>query len=569
MAVGENMTIRRKLLLTFISIFIILGGSEVFSLIQINHYSKTLEDIRDNSIERTLKMERLKLDVVQVQQWLTDISATRAAEGFDDGFEVADEYAVDFRETLHELKALVTKEEVNQLDQFLNLFENYYSLGIEMAEAYIAEGPEEGNKLMDPFDEQSDELNERIDVYLGETIANLTTEMEAISSGMKSTTKSTVIIGIIGFMLTAIFSYLISRSISTRLYQLQNHAEIISDGDLSTPIITKGNDEIGRLGNAFENMRVQLNTLVKTINTHSSQIINNSKELNAMSSQTRESTALISTAMEEITAGVEQQLMDVNDILEATRNTTENVLKGNSLADSTIKYAEESTVVAREGQEKMNESLASLNHTFKDIEMATKNVQSLGEKSNQIGEVIDFIQQISEQTNLLALNAAIEAARAGEHGHGFAVVANEVRQLAEETKEATVRISALIKETQDETEKSVQLMEKNMAQFEQQVVNIESSNLTLNNIVNQVTETEDNVQTLNELLNEIESDALQVHKMIDNITAIMEEASTSSEEVTSSAHEQNEMVERISDTIHESVEMATELTKKIERFTIE
>lgn len=562
------MTIKRKLLSTFVLVFIILGGIEIYSVVQVYQYSKTLEEIKDEDIVKTLKAEQLKLDVVQVQQWLTDISATRASAGFDDGFEIAAEYATDFRNTVNELKELGTLVEIEELDSYLESFEEYYAVGIKMAEAYIKFGPEQGNIFMEDFDQYSEDINANIDSYVEQNVAKLNLDIDTIYQGMKTNINRTLIIISIGFALTALASYLIFRSISRNLTSLQHNAEIITGGDLTKPIATSQKDEFGKLANSFENMRYHLHALVKSISTNSSQIIHNSFELDNISKQTSKSAFQIATAVDQIASGIEQQSIGANHILKAIQDTTSQVLEGNTLADRTIQTAAHSTTTATEGKENIEKSIESLNKTFTDLESATKTVQALGQRSDQIGEIIEFINQISEQTNLLALNAAIEAARAGEHGKGFSVVADEVRNLAEETKEATSRIANLIQETQSETEFSITLMENNLAKFEQQVAIIQSGGLTLNNIVNQVKETENNVQQLKDILHTINTNAFQVQDMLENITAVIQQTSSSSEEVSSSAQEQAAMVQEIAIALEHSAKLAGELADNIKTFKV-
>src|SRR5699024_10139328 len=143
------------------------------------------------------------------------------------------------------------------------------------------------------------------------------------------------------------------------------------------------------------------------------------------------------------------------------QDTTNQVATGNNFVHNTLDVATESTNAAKEGKVKVDESIEQLQLSYGELKHVTEGVQSLGNRSKQIGEIIDFIHDISDQTNLLALNAAIESARAGEHGRGFAVVADEVRKLAEETTDATSSIANLIKETQNETNDVVLRMEQN------------------------------------------------------------------------------------------------------------
>lgn len=562
------MTIKRKLLLTFLLVFTVLGGTEIYLVSQMAAYSSTLDDIKQRSIEKALMAEQLKLDIVQVQQWLTDISATRGAEGFDDGFDIAAEYAADFKKTLNELKSLETADIVEEMDDFSILFDNFYETGQKMAQAYIDGGPEKGNPLMEQFDGYSEEMNEQVNTYLEATITELKQDIDQMHSGMNDDMNNTIIIMILGMVLTGIVSYIIAYGISRNLSRLQKNADFIAKGELTKSIAIESKDEVGKLAYAFEHMRLQLHKLATSIRGHAAEVTDNSYYLENNMKQTGESAEQIAMTIGEVANGVEHQATQSNEILEAMHDTTNQVVEGNQLAENTIKNAAQSTLLASEGKEKMEASIVALNDTAIELETATKNVQALGERSEQIGDIITMIDGIAKQTNLLALNAAIEAARAGESGKGFSIVAEEVRKLSEETNAATNQIRKLIESTQEETTKAIAVLENNMAKFEQQVFIIKSGSETLHHIVAQVQETETNVEQLKEILQRVNENAFQVQHMMEDITSIIEETSAASEEVSASAEEQTVTIQEISATIEKLSKVADELNGQIKLFHV-
>lgn len=527
-----------------------------------------LETIKNDSHVKAIKAQQLKIDVVQVQQFLTDISATRGLDGLDDGFEEAEKHASSFRSIIQDLKEISTKKETEQLDKFLRDFEDFYETGKSMANGYIENGPKEGNKLMLPFDDYSAELNEKINVFMENNLTSLSLDMTEISEQMAKNAQMTIIIFIIGLILASIASFIISKNIGNHLKALEKNTKLIADGDLSKRIKTNQKDELGRVSLSFEHMRVHLHSLVSTIHDLSNQLLHTNKELSEIAIQTGESSKQIAYSIDEIASGVDQQSTDTNQILTSIHDTTTQVEEGNHFVKNTLEVASNSTATAQDGKVKVDKSIEQLQDSYQEMKRATKNVQSLGERSKQIGEIVDFINDISDQTNLLALNAAIESARAGEHGKGFSVVADEVRKLAEETTRATGRITNLIKETQSETNEVITLMENNLDHFEGQVHTASENGVTLDQIVTQAKNTEENVSKLQAILQAINTNALSVQSMIENISAIMEETSSAAEEVSSSAEEQAAMSDDISKNIHQAEKMAQQLQQQIKVFKI-
>lgn len=563
------MTIRRKLVLTFLAVFIALVSIELFTIFQLKQSNNTLEQIKDEVLVKTLGAEQLKLDVVQTQQFLTDISATRARSGYDDGFEEAEEHAITFRSTINDLKAISTPDEIEQLDTYLTDFEAYYEVGIEMAHEYIDNGPDSGNVLMGPFDEYSEDINESIDLFVSDNITKLNNEIDTVHNKMSSTITMTIVLLIIALVLLGLASFIIPRNIGMKLTELQKHSLIISSGDLTKRVIGIGKDEIGQVAETFEQMRVQLHNLVTSINKVSTDIVNTNRSLSSISEQTNDSSIQIAQSIDEIASGIEQQSIDSTAILDSLQDTTSSVTAGNEFVDETLSAAKNSTVKALSGRDQVGNSVNELQQTFSQLEHTTKQVQALGERSNQIGEIVSFINDISEQTNLLALNAAIESARAGEHGRGFSIVADEVRNLAEETTEATSRISRLVDETQRETNDVIVTMEEHLRHFEQQVHSIEESNIALDEIVNHAEMTEVNVGELKNVLQTINENALHVQNMLENISAIINESSIAAEQVASAAEEQTAMVEETTATIDQSTTMAEQLIEDVQTFKID
>ncbi|MFC7373406.1 methyl-accepting chemotaxis protein [Fictibacillus iocasae] len=559
------MAIRKKLFLIIFLACLILGGILTFSIYENMLASERTEQFEREQLQRLRLADQLKLDVVQVQQWLTDISATRAAPGLDDGFVVAEEYAKDFDKTLKTLKQGRNNEEL----QYLQIsFNDYYLSGKKMAQSYIDGGPEKGNVMMKEFDQAASDINERVDRYIDESIAESQKDTEAFKKDMEYMTKLTLILMIVGLIVTATISHFISSRIANHLKLLQEKANLIAQGNLSIPVDVLSKDEIGMLSQSFEEMRQQLKSLVQSIQQQSKEMNTTSFSIQSGVNQSGQASTHIADAITEVASGVEHQSIQASSILEAIQGINGSVNTGHEAAEKTIRSAVESTNAAMDGKTKILDGIYLFQETVKDLEKTTATIRNLENKANEIGGISELIHNISDQTNLLALNATIEAARAGEHGKGFAVVASEVRKLAEETKEATSRITTLIQDTQKDTKTSLSYIEQNLLQFSEQERVFLESGQSLDVIVENVQGTETQIQDLMEGLQTIRQNAASVQGMVEEITAISEESSASSEEVAASAQEQTALLSQISGDMKHLTHLAQELSVKADSFQV-
>ncbi len=253
------------------------------------------------------------------------------------------------------------------------------------------------------------------------------------------------------------------------LQELARQAGMIAGGDLTVDIVQKSKDEVGQLALAFKVMVENLRkALGKTIEAS-----------DAVASASSE----ISSTTEEMAAGMEEQSNQSGEISNAVEEMTKTIVENSKNAVHTAETANQAKVVAEQGGRVVEETVAEMNRIASVVNQSAETVKALGKSSDQIGEIIGVIDDIADQTNLLALNAAIEAARAGEQGRGFAVVADEVRKLAERTTKATKEIASMIKTIQSDTMGAVTSMNEGTKQVNEGIRLAEKAGLSLKEIV--------------------------------------------------------------------------------------
>ena len=256
-----------------------------------------------------------------------------------------------------------------------------------------------------------------------------------------------IAVSVIAILLTVILAWLLTKSIVNPLTRAVRAAEEIAGGDLTKAIEIDGKDEATQLLRSLSTMQQNLRKTIELIAGSATQLASAAEELSAVT--------------EESSRGLQQQNNEIEQAATAVNEMTAAVEEVARNAVSTSEASQESNQTARQGRDRVVETVRSIQDMTQQIQATTGLVEGLAEQGRDIGKVLDVIRSIAEQTNLLALNAAIEAARAGEAGRGFAVVADEVRALAHRTAQSTTEIEQMVAGIQTRTGDAVQSMSRN------------------------------------------------------------------------------------------------------------
>ena len=254
-------------------------------------------------------------------------------------------------------------------------------------------------------------------------------------------------VSVIAALMTILLAWLLTKSIVNPLSRAVRVAEEIAAGDLTRPIEVDGKDEATQLLKALATMQQNLRQTIELISGSATQLASAAEELSAVT--------------EESSRGLQQQNNEIEQAATAVNEMTAAVEEVARNAVSTSEASQQSNQTARQGRDRVVETVKSIQDMTQQIQATTGLVEGLAEQGRDIGKVLDVIRSIAEQTNLLALNAAIEAARAGEAGRGFAVVADEVRALAHRTAQSTTEIEQMVAGIQTRTGDAVQSMSRN------------------------------------------------------------------------------------------------------------
>lgn len=251
-------------------------------------------------------------------------------------------------------------------------------------------------------------------------------------------------------LLGILFSGLLYWTVNDTLQRVIGHLDRITAGDLTQPLVAKRNNEISRIIRSISSLQTTMRDIISRLAQTSEHVANDSRQLQQNADQIASGSGEVASQTNNVAVASEEMSATSGDIAQNCLIAAENSNRANE--------------TARTGAEVVRQNIQGMERIAARVRDAAKTVEELGARSDQIGQIIGTIEDIADQTNLLALNAAIEAARAGEQGRGFAVVADEVRALAERTTRATREIGAMIKAIQNETKGAVTAMEEGVAE---------------------------------------------------------------------------------------------------------
>ena len=494
--------------------------------------------LAENKIPILNTAHKLKLSVVQVQQWLTDISATRGRDGLNDGFEEAENNAKQFRLLIEKLIVL-DSENTAKYQAMLPVFNAYYNTGIKMAQSYIDTGPDGGNKMMTQFDEVAANISEEVDSFLlnieEETAAALATQQDlAQSSGRLITIGSLIVLLGIGLV------YLIMSRVLGCLPKIIAEMDKVAGGDLTSCIDVNRQDEFGQLMRALQTMQKRLLEMVSKIGDTTSQLSTTAEEVSVVMAQTNEN-------IQQQQSETEQIAISMDELCTAAGEVATNVVNTSAAANG-------ASVEADNGQKVVNETVVSVQSLASQIESTASVIAEVEKSSENINTMLDVIKSIAEQTNLLALNAAIEAARAGEQGRGFAVVADEVRTLAGRTQQSTEEINHIIDILQSGSHKAVKSMNQ--------------SRELAGAVVEQATLAGTSLTTISSSVSEIDNMSTQIATATEQQNAVAENMKNNIDNINNMAIDNATSTQQTSEAGQDLARMASELQSLVEQFHI-
>ncbi|MEB2300540.1 methyl-accepting chemotaxis protein [Lysinibacillus xylanilyticus] len=434
--------------------------------------------------------------------------------------------------------------------------------GAEATESYITKIYEQDSGTVIEKDRQLQFVTNKL---TGWKVVGTMFTAEAANAAA-STFNINLIIIAISIIVGIIFMLFMIKSIVNPINRLKQSAIKISEGDLTAFIDIHSKDEIGQLGEAFIAMKVNLKKLIRNVDRSSQHVQTSAHSLSANAEQNIAASEQVTEAMQQVAISTEKQTTSIDQNAASIEEIAKGVVE---IADSSLQVSDLSghaIQLADEGGQAVEQTVNQMVSIHESVTQSDTMIKSLYDRTKEIGSILEIISAISEQTNLLALNAAIEAARAGEHGKGFAVVADEVRKLAEQSHQSAEQISALITGIQQDTAKSVQTMMKTSADVQDGLQLTEDTSKKFASIIKRLHEIapkmEDisaSAQEMSAVVEEVSATAIELSDHAKLNAAASEEVAASTEQTLSSMQEMAVASKALLD-------MADELQSYVNRF---
>ncbi|GED12120.1 methyl-accepting chemotaxis protein [Aneurinibacillus migulanus] len=560
-----RMSIRKKLFYGFLTVLLLSGIATGIASYQLSVVDRIYQQVISERIEKMTLVKELTALANEQSATLREYLLT-GDEGSLKYYEAAKNEYIKLSGKLG--AATGQSENKEQLDQLNQLQTSYNDTAYQIIFYKQQNNQQEYLRLI----QEKEKVTSR--QFLAKAKEFGLAQQELLQKSSAETTNSVTVIKMTIFIIcllalagSCLIAIYISRLISIPVRALTANAREIAAGVLSgTDVIVKNKDELGEMSQAFNLMKQNIRTLIQKSDSTAKRVAASSKELYVSAEQTAEIATQVASTIQEVASGAERQAKGMGESKHAIGENAQAVQRIATATSTVSSSASDVLEEAQQGQAVITRAIQQMQNIQKSVKESSDIIHALGESSQEIGNIAQVIQQIADQTNLLALNAAIEAARAGEHGKGFAVVADEVRKLAEQSRHSTEHIAALIVQIQQRTGQAIQAMDSGTDEAESGTLIVDEAGSAFMRIVTLVQHVAEEIQEVSSSAEEISAGTLQMTSSLEQLLLVSETIANGTQGVAAAAQEQLASIEEVTTAADSLSKQAQELQTEISQF---
>ncbi|QTC43880.1 methyl-accepting chemotaxis protein [Bacillus sp. V3] len=558
-------TIRGKVVLSFgllTIVLLILASTSYYNMMKLESEINTLIQY-DMKVDTKVKdLSKVLNDIEIGEQGFVITGATGFLAPYDNGKREVENHFKDLTSLLKD-----DEEQLDKMEKITKQYEYWIQFvdrvidtrkddGLEKAAALVESGT--GKKYLDG-------IRSYVDMIVVDQEKDLGKRIDSLNQQVTISKIATISLSAFAVLLAAFFGFVLSKNIKTNVNKISRSILEIANagGDLTKRIKVKSKDELAGLASDTNQLIEGISVLVRQVSEMAENVSASSQQLLASAEETSRTITSIAETSSEIAAGTDQTTLKMSNSSEKMNSLEEAARFLFNQAELVKQTANDMRNVAEKGGNSVQASSTKMQNIEETMANTSQTVEALGKRSSEITTIIGTITEIAEQTNLLALNAAIEAARAGEHGRGFAVVADEVRKLAEQSQKAAKGVTEIVHSIQEEVD---EIIKQNSEGVKEVIAGVEITNETnasLEDILNQTSKTTvvvnemvDHIQATLNLSQEVANSFAQVNEIAaatasntESTAAASEQGSAAMQEVTASASELSQQAEKLKELV--------------------